>query len=174
MTGGTRGIGFAIARELIDQGCFVVIAGRNAERVEWAQQNLKTHGSGHCVGVSLFDIGDREASEAGATRAVDLLGGIDIVINNAGITSMAQVLDLEPVDAERIMAVNYFGALWVSRTLAPHLRDQGDGRLAFVSSLASLIPIVGLGGYSPTKAAIDSLAETMRQELAPHGVRVTR
>ena len=120
-----------------------------------------------------LDVTDRGRAFAAADEAAALLGGLDIVVNCAGYGLHAPVEEATAQESRAQMETNFFGALWVTQAVAPHLRRAGSGHLIQVSSAAGGVafPLVGL--YCASKYALEGLTESVALELAPFGVHVT-
>ncbi|MFO7562175.1 MAG: SDR family oxidoreductase [Enhygromyxa sp.] len=179
ITGGSSGIGKALAGLLIDEGAHVCIAARGQARIDAALAELRARVTDDAQTLSsvALDVGDREAVEAAVPKILEALGGVDLLINNAGITYPAAMLDTPPELFDEIMRVNYLGTVHVTRALLPSMIERGahDGRrqIAIVSSLAGMIGIYGYSAYSASKFALVGFAECLRQELLAHGVGVS-
>ena len=169
VTGAGRGIGAAIARRMAQAGYEVVATVRGAQRA--AQL------SGECARAGLnmmylpLELTD-EHQVAAVAAQVEAAGGADVLVHNAGFGIFGAVEDVDGVSAARQFAVNVFGPLALTRHLLPGLRAR-RGHIIWIGSLAGRIALPFQAHYSATKAAIASLSDAMRAELAPHGVRVT-
>ena len=108
------------------------------------------------------DVADRAAVDALVKRAVVEFGGVDIVVNNAGVGLAAPVADLSVTDFERALAVNLFGPLALTQAALPHMRQRGSGQLIYVSSVVGLRALPYLGGYAAAKAALDRLDQATK------------
>jgi len=174
ISGGSSGIGKALAAALVEQGAHVCIAARGLGRLDEALAELRERaGAGQILARVAVDVGDREAVEHAAAEALAALGGVDLLINNAGITHPAAFLDTPPEVFEAIMRVNYFGTVHVTRAFLPHMIEAGGGQVAIVSSLAGVIGIYGYTAYSASKFAVAGFAESLRQDLLIHGIGVS-
>jgi NAD(P)-dependent dehydrogenase (short-subunit alcohol dehydrogenase family) len=118
----------------------------------------------------IVDVRDENSVEKAVAEAVSRFGGIDIVVNNAGILRAAPVVDIEPADLEAMLRVNLFGALYVMQEAVPRMRAQGDGVIVNVASLGGRRGVSPIGGYCATKFALVGLTEALRDEL--HGTNV--
>jgi 3-dehydrosphinganine reductase len=165
VTGGSAGIGLAIARRLTELGGSVTLVARNRERLEAAAGELGAR-------TVALDLADREAV-AGALAGELGERPADLLVNCAGISTVGEFMDLDADALRREMDVNYFGAVWATRAVLPHLLERGSGHILNVGSTASLIGIHGYGAYTPAKFALYGLSEVLRAELAPRGIGVT-
>jgi NAD(P)-dependent dehydrogenase (short-subunit alcohol dehydrogenase family) len=157
VTGGSSGLGRAIARRFVAEGARVAVTGRRAEALEGDHKIVADH--------------TREDDNARAIdEAVAALGGLDILVNNAGVIGYDGVLEPKPAELRRIMDVNFFAVYDLTCRAVPHLHS--GAAILNVSSVASFRPYPGLVGYCVSKAALDMLTQTVALELAPKGVRV--
>jgi 3-dehydrosphinganine reductase len=175
ITGGSSGIGKALAEQLLERGAHVCLVARGQARLEQARAELqvKRRDESQTIACVALDVGDRQAVEAAAPELLAALGGVDLLINNAGITHPAALLDTPPELFDEIMRVNYLGTVHVTRALLPSMIEAGGGQIAIVSSLAGLIGIYGYTAYSASKFALAGFAECLRQELLIHGIGVS-
>ncbi|HEX8052293.1 MAG TPA: SDR family NAD(P)-dependent oxidoreductase [Thermoleophilaceae bacterium] len=167
VTGGSAGIGLAIARRLVALGGSVTLVARDEERLGRAAASLGERARTLALDISDADaVADRLPAELAEWPA-------DLVVNCAGISTVGEFMDLDGPALRREMDVNYFGAVWVTRAVLPHFLERGRGHVAIVGSTASVIGIHGYGAYTPPKFALYGLAEVLRAELAPKGIGVT-
>ena len=173
VTGGSSGIGLALARKLHTAGAHLVLVARTEETLGRAAAEVKDQpGKGEVHTIPL-DVGDREAV---FEKLTDLPSEhkASILINNAGVTMPGTFLDLDIEEFERQMRINYFGSVWCTRALLPQIIEGGyGGHVAFVSSLVGLMGIFGYSAYAPTKFAMRGLAESLRCELKPEMIGVS-
>lgn len=169
VTGGTSGLGEAMARKLVLEGAKVAITGRRKERLEALSREL-----GVCAIVcdhTETDDNARAVSEASAA-----LGGLDALALNAGIIGFDGALESKPEVFQRMLSVNVIATYDVLRLATPHLvkaaEAGGDASVVATSSVASLRPYPNLLGYCVSKAAVDMLVQSSAIELAPKKVRV--
>ena len=171
VTGGSRGLGAALAQQLAGAGGRVVIAARESPALRATVAGLRAQGrEAHAL---VADIGDPTAAWPLAASAAALVGPLDVVIHNAstlGPTPLRDLLDLSPADFERVLQVNLLGPFRLSRAVAGAMAMQGRGALVHVSSDAAVAAYPGWGAYSVSKAALDHLARLWAVELAAHGV----
>jgi NAD(P)-dependent dehydrogenase (short-subunit alcohol dehydrogenase family) len=165
ITGGSSGIGAATARAFAARGALVAIGGRNLA----AMQAVATDTSGVVIAGDL-----RESGCAGRTisAAVGFLGGLDVVVSNAGIGWAGSFASMSESDVDSVLDVNLRAAAHLARAAIPHL-TPGRGRLVFVGSIAGLVGVPGEAWYSATKAGLGCLADTLRAELRPAGIGVS-
>jgi serine 3-dehydrogenase (NADP+) len=168
ITGASSGIGAAAAQAFADAGARVVLAARDTARLEALARALP----GSALAVPT-DVTDRAAVDALVARTVAEFGGVDIVVNNAGVGLAAPVAEIAIADFERALAVDLFGPLALTQAALPYMRQRGRGQLIFVSSVVGLRALPYLGGYAAAKAALDRLTESLRVELRGSGVAVT-
>jgi NAD(P)-dependent dehydrogenase (short-subunit alcohol dehydrogenase family) len=170
VTGGSRGIGLAIARALLAQGAKVVVGGRTAAPLEDAEAELKG-------GDRLSTMQGNVADEADANRliagAVERFGGLDILINNAGVGEFANVADFSTQQWHDVIGTNLTGVFFTSRAAIPHLRQRGGGWIINISSLAGQNPFVGGAAYSASKAGLDAFTYAMMLEVRHDNIRVS-
>jgi NAD(P)-dependent dehydrogenase (short-subunit alcohol dehydrogenase family) len=163
--GGTSGIGLATARLLRDQGARVVVTGRSAESVELAGKEL-----GPGVTVLASDAADPAAAHALAAEVRELLGAIDLLFLNAGVTGFAGFGDVTTQEYDRLFAVNVRGPYVLVQELAPVLRD--GGAVVVTTSVANAKGLPGSSVYAATKAALRSMVRSFARELLGRGIRV--
>jgi NAD(P)-dependent dehydrogenase (short-subunit alcohol dehydrogenase family) len=167
VTGAARGIGLAIAKQLIDAGARVAIADRDELALTSAADTL-----GEVLAVRL-DVTDGAAFGAFLDRVENELGPLDALVNNAGIMPTGPFLEETDAVTERIIAVNTTGMLLGSKRALERMVPRGRGHLVNISSTMGLVPLPGLATYCASKAAIAHLGETLAAEMAPYGVAVS-
>lgn len=165
ITGGSSGIGAATAREFAARGVRVAIAGRNAAALKRVAADTNA-----CV--VLGDLREPGCAQRIVDTAVDDLGGLDILVSNAGIGWAGPFASMSHSDIDALLDVNLRAAAHLARAAIPHLRS-GVGRLVFIGSIAGLLGVPGETWYSATKAGLGCLAETLREELRPSGIGVS-
>jgi short-subunit dehydrogenase len=165
ITGGSSGIGAATARAFAARGALVAIGGRNLA----AMQAVAADTSGVVIAGDLRETG---CAESTVSAAVGSLGGLDIVVSNAGIGWAGSFAAMSESDIDSLLDVNLRAAAHLARAAIPHL-TPGTGRLIFVGSIAGLVGAPGEAWYSATKAGLGCLAETLRAELEPTGIGVS-
>ena len=171
VTGGGRGIGRAIALEFAREGADVAINyRRDREAAEKTAAEVRT--LGRRVVVLQADVSDREAVEAMVAEAVGFLGGLDIVVANAGVAArVAPVAGVDPAEWRRVLATDLDGAFWTARAAVPHVVAR-RGVLLFISSIGADLAGAGGAPYHVAKAGVNALMKVLAKEVAPAGVRV--
>ncbi len=165
VTGGSSGIGAATARAFAEHGVHVAVAGRNLAALERVAADTG--------GVSIpGDLREPGCPRRTLEAAVGALGGLDIIVSNAGVGWAGPFASMTEADIDLLVDVNLRAAAHLASAAIPHLKP-GVGRLVFVGSIAGLVGVPGEAWYSATKAGLGCLAETLRAELRPLGVGVT-
>lgn len=173
VTGGSSGIGLAMAERLARRGHPLALFARDAARLEQAAAQIRRSVPGARVETRAVDVADRAALAAALDTALAELGAPSVAVAAAGIAVPGEFMDQPAEDFDRHMAVNYAGSLDFARHLARPMADAGGGSLVFVASVAAYFGITGYAAYAPSKFALRGLAEVLRVELAPLGIRVT-
>jgi short-subunit dehydrogenase len=171
LTGASEGIGRALAHALAGQRARVALAARNVARLEELAAQCRARGAE--VLVVPADLGDPRACQELVARTLARFGGLDMLINNAGMTMWSRLDELQDEDVlERLVRVNYLGAAWTTRHALPALLAR-RGRVVAVSSLAGLAGVPTRTGYAASKHAMAGFFDSLRIELAGSGVTVT-
>ena len=175
ITGGSSGIGKAAAVALAAAGASVVIAARNPERLDAAlgeMRRAKNGGAGVLEALSV-DVRDREAVKRLAVEAVDRLGGVDVLIVNQGYALTGYIESMPDEHFDEMLDTNFRGHVHVTRAFLPHMMKQKSGHICLVSSMLGFFGFFGYSAYAASKHAIAGFARCLRNELIPHGIRVT-
>ena len=172
ISGGTAGIGRALAREMARTGASVVVAARTQQGLDRTVDELRAAGPHGIHGAVQADVADAAAVVLAAQRAVEILGGLDILVCMSGYSKAGPTTEVDDADFRRLMDVNFFGHVNVFRALQDHFITQGHGDVVFVSSMVATFSVWGYGAYSASKFAITGFAQALRQEMMLHGVRV--
>jgi NAD(P)-dependent dehydrogenase (short-subunit alcohol dehydrogenase family) len=171
VTGGSRGIGEAIARAYAQAGAKVVVASRKLENVQPVADAINAVG-GTALAVACHT-GDPEQVQALVEQTVAAFGTVDIAVNNAGTNPhFGPLLDASESMWDKTFQVNVKGYFWVAQAVAPLMLARGSGKIVNVASVAGLRPGQGMGVYSVSKAAVLMLTQSLAQELGPRGVQV--
>jgi len=172
VTGGAQGIGFEIAQGLLGSGASVLLADRAEEELERASRQLAAlHGAGR-VAHRAVDVADVVSARAALQHCFNVFGGVDILINNAGVVARGYVADMSPQDWSRVLAVNLTGAFLCSQAAIPLMGQRGGGVILNASSVSARVPDAGLSAYCASKAGVEVLTKVLAAEAAPLGIRV--
>jgi len=165
ITGAARGIGAALARRLHARGARVALAG--------LEPDLLAQVAADCGGAPWVtcDVADREQVDAAVEKAVSTLGGLDVVVANAGIAAQLPLVGGNPAVMERTLQVNVMGVYNTLRAAGPHI-SHPDGYAVAVSSVAAAVHLPLMGAYNASKAAVEALGNTLRAELRHTGAKV--
>ncbi|WP_265444549.1 SDR family NAD(P)-dependent oxidoreductase [Flexivirga meconopsidis] len=164
ITGGARGIGAALAQRLSERGARVALAGLEPELLEQTAAGIRAPWRE-------LDVADREQVDGVIPELADALGGLDIVVANAGIAKQVPMVGGDPEVMERTLAVNALGTYYTLRAAAPLIAHRGGYALA-TASLAAAVHAPLMGAYSASKAAVEAIGNTLRWELHGTGARV--
>ena len=170
VTGGTRGIGAAVAALLAEHGAAVVVSGRDAARLQNAVQELEERGASvHGV---VADAAKREDADRLVEAAKERYGRLDLLVNNAGITRDGLLIRMKDDDWDRVMEVNLRGAFLMTRAAAKLMVRQRSGRIINIASAAGAMGNPGQANYSAAKAGLIGFTKATARELAHWGVLV--
>ena len=171
VTGGSRGIGFGIARVFASAGARVLVVGRDRSALQAAADRLTDAGGE--VSTLVADVSDRDQCARMAGAAVERHGGVDVLCANAGVFPSARIADLTPEDVETVLATNFKGTVFAVQACLRPLTASGHGRIVVTSSITG--PITGYPGwshYGASKAAQLGFVRTAAMELAPANVTI--
>jgi NAD(P)-dependent dehydrogenase (short-subunit alcohol dehydrogenase family) len=181
VSGGTSGLGFAMCAALVAGGAHAVVTGRDAARTAAAAAQLASSRPGRAVGVAM-DVRDEQSVAEGIAVATDAIGGIDVLVNNAGIgmqtvnrrflTNPQPFWNVEPDGFRDLFATNVTGYFLLARAVAPVMVQAGTGKIINVSVSETTTRRAGFAPYGPSRAATDSLSHVMAADLAGTGVTV--
>ncbi len=167
ITGAARGIGFEFARAYIAEGATVALADINAEALDKAVQEL----GAKAIAVQL-DVTSQASIDAGFDSAIDRMGQLDILINNAALFSAAPIVEITRADHDKLFAVNVAGTLFCMQTAARHMIPRGSGTIINMASQAGRRGEGLVAVYCATKAAVISLTQSAGLDLIRHGINV--
>lgn len=167
ITGAARGIGYEFARAYIAQGATVVLADINADAVARAAESLGPQAHG-----VVMDVTRQDSIDAGFAKAVDVLGHLDILINNAALFSAAPLVEISRADYDRLFSVNVAGTLFCMQAAARHMIPRKQGTIINMASQAGRRGEGLVAVYCATKAAVISLTQSAGQNLIAHGINV--
>jgi len=170
ITGGSSGIGLALAEQCAARGAAVSIVARDEGRLDAARAQIG--GGAARVAAASADVTDPEALRAAIDSLVDTLGPVDVLVTSAGAAAPGRFLDLDDAVFREQMEVDYFGTLHAMRAVVPSMVARRRGHLVLVASTVAFVGIYGYSAYAPAKHAVRGLAETLRPELKPYGITV--
>ena len=170
ITGGGRGLGKAVAVALANEGVNVGITGRNEESLKTTVAELEKLGVK--AAYSVFDVEEMAQVEQGVASIASQLGGIDILINNAGVGDFGSFEDMPVETWEKVMKVNLFGVYYVAKATLPYLKQNKEGDIVNVASTAGLKGGPNMSAYGASKAAVISLSQSLMAELRKFNIRV--
>lgn len=175
ITGGSSGIGKAIAQLLASEGTDVSIIARDRTKLASAKVEIEAKRLHSTQQVLTFsaDVADQFQVEQAIKAAIEQVGSLDLLITCAGIAHPGYFQELPIEVFERTMAINYFGSLFCIKAVLPSMEQQRRGHIILISSGAGLIGIYGYSSYSPSKFAIRGLAESLRGELKLFGINIS-
>ena len=168
ITGGSKGIGFAIAQAVSAQGATAAIVGRNRKDLEQARQRL----GGGTIAVET-DIRRAEDAARAVEEAVGRLGGLDVLVNNAGVAMFSQVSEMTVEQWQATLETNLSGVFYCCHAALPHLKARGGGSIINISSLAGKNAFAGGAAYCASKAGLNQFSEALMQEVRHDNIRVT-
>ncbi|TMK99837.1 MAG: SDR family NAD(P)-dependent oxidoreductase [Actinobacteria bacterium] len=171
VTGASSGIGEATALACAQAGAAVAVAARRTDRIEALAARIASDG-GRALAVQT-DVGEEAQAQAFVQRTASELGRLDVLVNNAGVMLLGPIVGADTEEWRRMIAVNLFGALYCTHAALPLMIEQQGGDIVNVSSVAGRFARLGSGVYNLTKFGLGAFSESLRQELVPHGIRVT-
>ncbi|MGP1500955.1 MAG: 3-ketoacyl-ACP reductase [Bergeyella cardium] len=170
ITGGGRGLGKAVALALAKEGVNIGITGRNEANLKQVAEEIRA------LGVKSeyisFDVSNSTEVERGISAIVDKLGGIDILINNAGIGEFGSFEEMPSDTWKQIIETNLFGVYYVTKAVLPFLKAKSEGDIVNVASTAGLKGGANMSAYGASKAAVISLSQSLMAELRKFNIRV--
>jgi len=162
ITGGASGIGAATAARFLEEGAHVVVLDRDPKGCEQIRRDLPG-----MAGTVTADVSHLQQVQSAFSEAVTLMGGVDVLINNAGISIRHNFLDITPEEWDRTLAVNLTGVFYVAQTAARHMWERGSGVILQTSSTNGIMGYPYYADYNATKAGVIELTKSMALELAP-------
>ena len=170
ITGGTSGMGRAIAEGLAAVGAHVVVGSRDIERVRATERSLTDAGR-DCVGLPL-DVTDPNSIQRAVRSVVDRLGRIDALVNAAGIIRKLPTIEMTLDDWESVLRTNLTGTFLASQACGRVMRDQGGGSIVNIASLTSFVAFAEVAAYGASKAGVAALTQSLANDWAGFGIRV--
>ncbi|HEX2972762.1 MAG TPA: SDR family oxidoreductase [Tepidisphaeraceae bacterium] len=171
VTGGTRGLGLLLARELVTRGARVAVLGRDLEELERGVEDLTKEG-GEAIGVPC-DVRQREQVQWAMDHILARLGPVDILINNAGVIQVGPIDHMTEQDFQDALAIHCWAPFYTMQAVIPGMRARGEGRIVNICSIGGKIAVPHLAPYTTSKFALAGLSEAMRVELAKDKIYVT-
>ena len=174
ITGGSSGIGLAVAKEFRKYGANLFLVARNPTKLESAKNEISTSipevGNGTIFPI---DVSSQKEVENTVQTIIKNHGGIDVLINNAGISICGRFEDHSSEEHEKVLRINYLGTLYMTKAVYPHLKTKTGSHIGFVSSVAGYLGVFGFSAYAASKFAMTGLAESIRNEAKDYGIGVT-
>lgn len=170
VSGAGSGIGAATAARFAEEGAAVLVADLDEDAA--AETAAEIEGSGGRAAPRRTDVSRASDAEAMVEAAVETFGGLDVLVNNAGIERNGSVVSMSEEDWDAVFAVNLKGGFLCSKYAIPRIRERGGGSVLFTSSVGGLWGSTGAAAYSAAKAAVVNLTQTMALDHAHHGIRV--
>jgi 3-oxoacyl-[acyl-carrier protein] reductase len=171
VTGGSKGIGLGIAESLVAAGVSVAITARNPAELDEAKRRLESKGA--AVEAIAVDVRDHAAVHKAVATTVSRFGGLDIVVNNAGVGRFVSVAEMSSQQWSDVIDTNLTGVFNVCHAAIPELRTRGGGYIINISSLAGKNAFVGASAYCASKAGLNQFSEVLMQEVRHDNIRVT-
>ncbi|HET9279281.1 MAG TPA: glucose 1-dehydrogenase [Flavitalea sp.] len=171
VTGGSKGLGFAMAAGLASAGARIMLVNRNAEEGKQAANELSTDYGTEVISFSA-DITDVQQTEAMAKTAIDAFGQIDVLINSAGINIRGAIDEITPDDFAKVMQVNVHGTWLCSRAVTPFMKKNGSGKIINLASTLGLVGLANRTPYTSSKGAVVQMTRALALELAPFNINV--
>jgi NADP-dependent 3-hydroxy acid dehydrogenase YdfG len=170
VTGASSGIGEATAVALAEAGAAVAIGARRKDRLEALAARLR-HGGSTVLELDL-DVTDESACTDAVRRTRAELGGLDVLVNNAGVMLLGTIVGADPEDWRRMMSTNVLGLMYMTHAAIGGMVEQGSGDVVNISSVAGRTARKGAGVYNASKWAVNAFSESLRQEVTGRGVRI--
>ncbi len=170
ITGASSGVGEALVKELSKMDVNLIISARRQEELE----RVKSESSGNAqIEILTLDLTDSNSFKSKTTEANQLFGSIDILINNGGISQRSMVVDTNLEVDRRLMEVNYFGTIGLTKALLPSMLKNRNGHIVTITSLTGIFGTPWRSGYAASKHALHGFFDSMRAELEDEGIKVT-
>ena len=174
ITGGSSGIGLALAQQLVAEGAHVYILARDADRLETAINQLRILAHpGQELGAIQLDITQDQNVQSELNLWVEAHGTPDLLINSAGVAHPGYFQELGMDIFRWMMEVNYFGLVNVTKTIIPYMIKRGSGQVVNIASEAGFIGVFGYTAYGASKFAVRGFSDALRAEMKPHGIRLS-
>jgi short-subunit dehydrogenase len=171
ITGGSRGLGLTIARQLCQAGADIALIARHADELAQAKSELDRYGT-RVIAIQC-DLLESAQIQAAVQQTLEQFGKIDILINNAGIIEVGPLQHMQRRDFERSMQLHFWAPLELAWKIIPEMRRQGGGRIVNISSIGGKIAVPHMAAYTASKFALVGLSDALRTELARENIFVT-
>lgn len=171
ITGGSRGLGLVLARQLALEGAKVAICSRDADEVGRAKSDLVSRGAD--VFAHVCDVRNQDEVDRFVGRVRERFGRVDVLINNAGVIQVGPLELQTPEDFAKALAVHFWGPFHTMHSVLPEMRERGEGRIVNISSIGGKMPVPHLAPYSASKFALAGLSSAMQTELAKDNIHIT-
>lgn len=173
ITGASSGIGEALAVALAGEGARLVLSARDTHGLERVAEKCRAGTASAAPLIEAFDMSEHALLGAVVERVLDRTGGIDLLINNAGVGQRANALSCKPDVVRKIIDVNFLGPVFLTQEVLPHMIRRGSGRIVVVSSVLGKFHLPGRSAYAASKHALQGYFDTLRSEIYGSGVGVT-
>jgi NADP-dependent 3-hydroxy acid dehydrogenase YdfG len=171
ITGASKGIGKGIATHLGRTGFQVGLIARNGEELEQVAEQIRSEGG--TAEYAVCDLRNSRQAEEAFPELISKLGGVDALINNAGLVIRKSVFDIGLEEWQAMVDTNLNGLFYATRQVLPALKKQGSGHLINISSISGRVPLPGGSGYAATKYAVTGFTESVYQEVRDFGIKVS-
>ncbi|MFO7974747.1 MAG: SDR family NAD(P)-dependent oxidoreductase [Candidatus Hydrogenedentota bacterium] len=171
VTGASKGIGRGIATQLATEGFEIGALARSRPLLDELRAEIEDSGGACCI--AECDIRDQTATETAIGSLVDQLGGLDGLINNAGLVVRKNIFELSLEEWHTLMDTNLNGLFYATRAVLPHMRNQGSGHIINISSISGKVPLPGGSAYAASKFAVTGFSQSLFQEVRDYGIKVT-
>ncbi len=172
VTGGTRGIGFAIVKAFLEEGASVALFGSRQETVDKALASVKAeNAAAPVIGLSP-DLSDFAAVESAVQAVKAQFGKIDILINNAGVSAREPIYNYDPAAFDKVINLNVNSVFYCTKAVVPYMKEQGGGAIVNTSSMVSLYGQPSGCSYPASKYAVNGLTKSLAKELGKDNIRV--
>lgn len=171
ITGASSGIGEGLAHAFAQQNAKLILLARRVEELERVKKMCA--GDPSRIAILPLDVADLDSLPGKAQQAHSLFGKFDILVNNAGIGMRGYVVDVEMAVQQRVMQVNYFGQIALTKAVLPYMIEQRHGHIVVVSSLTGKLPVPGRSAYCASKHALHGFFDALRGEVYQYNIKVT-
>ncbi len=171
VTGGSKGLGRAMANALADAGADIILTSRHLAEAREAAEEIRKYQGVRALALEA-DVTDREAVRVMARQGREAFGKIDILVNNAGINIRKPTIEVEDEDWDPVIEINLKGSLICAQAVAPGMIEQKWGRIINMGSIMSTVSLGGRAAYATSKHGVLGLTRTLALEWAPHGINV--